>query len=131
MDSKSFYSTGRRKTAIARVWITLGSGKINVNKKSISDYFQIYSDYITTAKEPFAVVNKENAFDVMATVKGSGHAAQSEAIRHGISKALLIFDPTLRQSLKRKGLLTRDPRAKERKKPGKKGARASFQWSKR
>ncbi len=131
MEDKRFYSTGRRKTASARVWISLGSGKISVNKKSAGDYFQGYSDYISTVKEPFVAVDKENSFDIMATVKGSGQAAQSEAIRHGVSKALLVFDPALRQSLKRKGLLTRDPRAKERKKPGKKGARASFQWSKR
>ena len=109
----------------------MAAEKLVLIKKNISDYFQGYPNYISTVKEPFVVINKENAFDIMATVKGSGQAAQSEAIRHGISKALLIFDPTLRQSLKRKGLLTRDPRAKERKKPGKKGARASFQWSKR
>jgi len=131
MEDKRFYGTGRRKTASARVWISLGKGKTEINKKSIEDYFEGYSDYIKTVKEPFSAVNAEAKFDIKATVKGSGKAAQAEALRHGISKALLLFDQTYRQALKRRGFLTRDPRAKERKKYGKKGARASFQWSKR
>ncbi|GMT43528.1 MAG: 30S ribosomal protein S9 [bacterium] len=131
MESKRLYSTGRRKTATARVWISVGDGKINVNNKSVDDYFQGYSDYIKIIEEPFLTVNSEAKFDVKATVKGSGKSAQAEAVRHGISKALLLFDQTYRQSLKKRGFLTRDPRAKERKKYGHKGARASFQWSKR
>ncbi|MEJ2137695.1 MAG: 30S ribosomal protein S9 [Desulfofustis sp.] len=125
-----FYATGKRKKAVARVWITPGSGKVQVNKMSAEDYF---GGTFQTHKlvKPFEVTDTTEQFDVMATLTGGGKSAQVDALTHGISRALLEADAELRIPLKRSGLLTRDPRNKERKKYGQKGARAKFQFSKR
>jgi|SRR5210317_1105756 small subunit ribosomal protein S9 len=125
-----FYATGKRKKAVARVWISPGSGKVQVNKMSAEDYF---GGTFQTHKlvKPFEVTETKEQFDVMATLTGGGKSAQVDALAHGISKALLEADAELRIPLKRSGLLTRDPRNKERKKYGQKGARAKFQFSKR
>lgn len=128
--AETTYSTGKRKSAIARVWITPGSGKINVNKMSLEDYFGNIFFEPKVAK-PFAVTETVDGFDIMATVKGGGKSAQVDALVHGISKALQIQNPELRDALKKAGLLTRDSRIKERKKYGLRGARARFQFSKR
>ncbi len=130
MAQEKTYATGKRKTAIARVWITPGSGKINVNKQSLEDYFgNIFFE--PKIERPFSVTETTDKFDVMATVKGGGKSAQVDALVHGISKALQVLNPELRDSLKKAGLLTRDSRSKERKKYGQRGARARFQFSKR
>jgi len=125
-----FYATGKRKKAVARVWITPGSGKVQVNKMSAEDYFggtfQTYK-----LDKPFEVTETTEQYDVMATLTGGGKSAQVDALTHGISRALLEVNAELRIPLKRSGLLTRDPRNKERKKYGQKGARAKFQFSKR
>ncbi len=124
------YATGKRKTAIARVWITPGSGKININKQSLEDYFgNIFFE--PKISKPFAVTETADKYDVKATVTGGGKSAQVDALVHGISKALQEMNPEMRDSLKKAGLLTRDSRAKERKKYGLRGARARFQFSKR
>ena len=130
MAQEPLYATGKRKTAIARVWITPGSGKIAVNKQPLEEYFGVIYFEPKVAK-PFAVTETVNKYDVMATVKGGGKSAQVDALVHGISKALQELDSELRQPLKKAGLLTRDPRCKERKKYGQRGARARFQFSKR
>ena len=130
MSQESFYATGKRKTAVARVWIKPGTGKISVNTQTPDDYFgNIFFE--PKLARPFAVTETASKFDVLATVKGGGKSAQIDAVVHGISKALQEMDTELRQPLKRAGLLTRDPRAKERKKYGQRGARARFQFSKR
>ena len=128
--SDRFYATGKRKKAVARVWITPGSGKVQVNKMSAEDYF---GGTFQTHKlvKPFEVTETTEQYDVMATLTGGGKSAQVDALTHGISRALLEVDAELRIPLKRSGLLTRDPRNKERKKYGQKGARAKFQFSKR
>lgn len=131
MAETRFYATGKRKTAIARVWLKPGTGEVVVNKKSLSEYFGNIEITKQKIDGPFILTDTLEKFDVMATLKGGGKTAQSEALRHGISKALLAVDPENRLSLKKAGLLTRDSRVKERKKYGKKGARASFQFSKR
>lgn len=130
MAQEPLYATGKRKTAVARVWITPGSGKIAVNKQPLDEYFGVIYFEPKVAK-PFAVTETVNKYDVMATVKGGGKSAQVDALVHGISKALQELDSELRQPLKKAGLLTRDPRCKERKKYGQRGARARFQFSKR
>ena len=130
MAQEQTYATGKRKTAIARVWITPGSGKMNVNRKSLEDYFgNIFFE--PKIGKPFAVTETVDKYDVKATVKGGGKSAQVDALVHGISRALQERDPEMRESLKKAGLLTRDSRAKERKKYGQRGARARFQFSKR
>jgi small subunit ribosomal protein S9 len=128
---KRFYATGKRKTAIARVWLKSGSGTVSVNKLGAEDYFGNIGDTKQKVDSPFVVTDTLEKFDVIATLKGGGKSAQVDALRHGISKALLEVDPEYRISLKKAGFLTRDSRIKERKKYGKKGARASFQFSKR
>ncbi|RJX33106.1 MAG: 30S ribosomal protein S9 [Desulfurivibrio sp.] len=130
MSDLRYYATGKRKNAIARVWIQPGSGNINVNKLAFTDYFGGAIDQ-KIATRPFVLTDNTDKFDVYATLKGGGKAAQAEALRHGIAKALLDVDLVNRQPLKKAGLLTRDARVKERKKYGKKAARASFQFSKR
>lgn len=130
MSEQRYYATGKRKTAIARVWLKAGNGDINVNKHSFADYFGGAINQRITIK-PFVLTDTLEKFDVFATVKGGGKSAQSEALRHGIAKALLEVDGENRSVLKKAGMLTRDSRVKERKKYGKKGARASFQFSKR
>ncbi|WP_028318142.1 30S ribosomal protein S9 [Desulfobulbus elongatus] len=130
MAPEQTYATGRRKTAIARVWITPGSGKVAINKMEMREYFGNIFFEPKVAK-PFAVTETVDRYDVLATVKGGGKAAQVDALVHGIARALQELDPEMRLPLKRAGLLTRDQRAKERKKYGQRGARARFQFSKR
>lgn len=125
-----FYATGRRKTASARVWLTLGTGQIKVNKKSLSEYFMRPSSEMQV-KQPLILTENAEKVDIIATVKGSGLNSQAGAVRHGITRALLKLNPELRRILKRKGMITRDPREKERKKYGQPGARKRFQFSKR
>ncbi len=124
------YATGKRKTAVARVWIKPGNGKITVNGKDQADYFgrPVLQMII---KQPLIAAERDNQFDVVCTVKGSGPSGQAGAVRHGISKALTCFEPELRGVLKKGGFLTRDSRAVERKKYGRAKARKSFQFSKR
>ena len=124
------YSTGKRKDAVARVWIKKGSGKITVNKKPVEKYFARPTLQMII-QQAFSVTSAENQFDVMATVKGGGLSGQAGAVRHGLSRALTIFDEELRSVLKAAGFLTRDSRVVERKKYGKPKARRSFQFSKR
>ena len=130
MAPEQTYATGRRKTAIARVWITPGNGKLAVNKMDLGEYFGNIFFEPKVAK-PFAVTETTDKFDVQATVKGGGKSAQVDALVHGIARGLQELDPEMRLPLKRAGLLTRDQRAKERKKYGQRGARARFQFSKR
>ena len=124
------YATGKRKDAIARVWIRPGSGKVTVNGKEINAYFA-RPVLQMILKQPFTVSGVEGQFDVMATVVGGGLSGQAGAVKHGISKALQLYDPALRPALKAAGFLTRDSRVVERKKYGKRKARRSFQFSKR
>ena len=124
------YATGKRKDAIARVWVKQGNGKIVVNKKTLDKYFARPTLQMII-QQAMSVANVENQFDVMATVKGGGLSGQAGAVRHGISKALTLFDPQMRGALKEAGFLTRDSRVVERKKYGKPKARRSFQFSKR
>jgi small subunit ribosomal protein S9 len=130
MAQDRFYATGKRKTAIARVWLTPGSGKVTVNKMTAEDYFGGIFKTHKIAK-PFKITETADQFDIIATLIGGGKSAQADALTHGISKALLAVDGENRLPLKKSGLLTRDPRCKERKKYGQKGARAKFQFSKR
>ncbi len=124
------YATGKRKDAVARVWIKPGKGNITINEKSIDQYFgrPVLKMIIN---QPFEVANRVNEFDVVCTVKGGGLSGQAGAIKHGISKALNEFEPELRAVLKKAGFLTRDDRTVERKKYGKAKARRSYQFSKR
>ena len=124
------YATGKRKDAVARVWVKPGSGKVIVNGKDISVYFA-RPVLQMILKQPFTVANVEGQFDVMATVTGGGLSGQAGAVKHGISKALQLYEPSLRAALKAAGFLTRDSRVVERKKYGKPKARRSFQFSKR
>ncbi len=127
---EQWYATGKRKTAIARVFLRPGNGEISVNGKKPKEHFLTDPN---TAKvlAPFTLTKNENKFDVLITVKGGGISAQAEAARHGISRALVNFDAETRPALKKEGFLRRDARMKERKKYGQKGARANFQFSKR
>lgn len=125
-----YYATGKRKTSIARVWILPGEGKITVNKKPVDEYF-LRETSLMIIKQPFELTGTWGRFDVRATVVGGGLSGQAGAVRHGITKALLEVDPGYRGELKKAGLITRDSRVKERKKYGQKGARKSFQFSKR
>jgi small subunit ribosomal protein S9 len=124
------YATGKKKTSIARVWLAPGKGEMQVNQKSLDEYFGGLL-VRKNIEQPLVLTKNLEKFDIFATLKGGGKVAQAGALRHGISKALLEVDPELRAALKKAGLLTRDSRVKERKKYGKKGARASFQFSKR
>ena len=127
-DSK--YATGRRKKSIAKVWLKKGSGKIHVNGKIMADYFK--KQNLQMAKfRPFTIVKRENEFDVKCSVKGGGLTGQAGAIVHGLSRAIVEFEPELKQTLKKAKLTTRDSRAVERKKYGHRKARRSFQFSKR
>ena len=124
------YATGRRKKSIARVWLRKGSGIININGKKLMDYFKNQNLRIAVCR-PFAVVKRENEFDVRCSVKGGGLSGQAWAIIHGIARALVEFEPGLKLILKKEKLTTRDSRAVERKKYGHRKARRSFQFSKR
>lgn len=131
MADNRYYATGKRKTSVARCWLVPGgSGNILVNKSNVDQYFCRETD-IMQLRQPLVLTDTNSQFDVMATVVGGGTSGQAGALRHGIARALLEFNPELRSVLKRAGFLTRDPRKKERKKYGQKGARASFQFSKR
>ncbi|MEM7668484.1 MAG: 30S ribosomal protein S9 [Pseudomonadota bacterium] len=124
------YATGKRKDAVARVWVKPGSGKVSVNGKEMAAYFARPVLQMVIA-QPFDVANVAGQFDVVCTVKGGGLSGQAGAVKHGISKALSLYDPQVRPSLKAAGFLTRDSRVVERKKYGKRKARRSFQFSKR
>jgi len=131
-ESKStyYYGTGRRKHSVARVRVYEGSGKITINGRDIDDYFGLETLKLIV-RQPFAITNTADKFDIVCTVAGGGVTGQAGAIRHGLSRALLQFDPELRSALKKEGFLTRDPRMKERKKYGLKKARRAPQFSKR
>jgi small subunit ribosomal protein S9 len=125
-----WYATGKRKTAVARVWLQPGTGNIAVNRRAFETYFPRETSRLVVM-QPFDVTDQVGRFDVFCTLAGGGISAQAEALRHGISKALLEYNASLRDRLKRAGFLTRDARAKERKKYGQPGARKRFQFSKR
>ena len=124
------YATGRRKDAAARVWVKRGTGQMTINGKNVSEYFARPVLQMILA-QPFEATERLGEFDVVATVRGGGLSGQAGAVRHGISRALTLFEPGLRPALKSGGFLTRDPRVVERKKYGKAKARRSFQFSKR
>ncbi len=126
-----FYATGKRKTAIARVWIMPGTGQYRVNDQDFDEYFADTIVARHVVEQPFNVTGTLGKFDIICTVKGGGKSAQAEAIRHGIARALVIYNEELRPSLKKAGFLTRDARVKERKKYGLRGARRGQQYSKR
>ena len=126
-----YYGTGKRKTSVARVHLRPGAGEIKLNDKTVDDYFGGHETLKMIVRQPFAVTETVEKFDVAVTVDGGGVAAQAGAVRHGIARALCEFNLELRKKLKKAGLLTRDARIKERKKYGQKGARRRFQFSKR
>ncbi|MCD7778304.1 MAG: 30S ribosomal protein S9 [Clostridiales bacterium] len=130
MASVRYYGTGRRKSSVARVYLIPGSGNITINKKSIDEYFGLDTLKLIV-RQPLEITGTIGKYDVQAKVEGGGTTGQAGAVRHGIARALLEVDPDLRPSLKRAGLLTRDPRMKERKKYGLKAARRAPQFSKR
>ena len=131
LDSKErAYATGRRKNSIARVWLKRGTGDIKINGKSLDKYFS-RPVLQMIVNQPLSVIQSEDGFEIMATVKGGGLSGQAGAIRHGISKALSLYDLSNRPALKKVGFLTRDPRVVERKKAGLAKARRSYQFSKR
>ncbi len=130
MSEIVYAAVGRRKTSVARVRLIPGTGEITVNKKPVADFFGRETHRIIIIS-PLKLTENDEKFNVMANVNGGGESGQAGAIRHGISRALLKFDPEFRAVLKKQGFLTRDPRMKERKKYGQKGARARFQFSKR
>jgi small subunit ribosomal protein S9 len=125
-----YYATGKRKSAIARTWLTPGTGEISINNRPFEAYFPVET-LRTGLLEPFKLTNTTGSFDVKISVRGGGIAGQAGAARHGITKALILTDPDFRIPLKKAGFVKRDPRVKERKKYGQKGARARFQFSKR
>jgi len=125
-----FYATGKRKTAVARVWLQSGAGRVSINKKPLDQYVDRETAKMVI-NQPLILTGTFGKMDVAVNVHGGGTSGQAGAIRHGITKALLEFNPEFREVLKRAGFLTRDPRAKERKKYGQPGARARFQYSKR
>jgi|TARA_A100001011_G_C14240995_1_gene813241 small subunit ribosomal protein S9 len=127
-DSK--YATGRRKKSIAKIWLKKGTGKIYVNGRLFSEYFSSNNHKMQITR-PFEILNQATDYDVKCNVKGGGHTGQAGAMVHGISKALLLFDPEFKSTLKTENLTTRDSRSVERKKPGRRKARRSFQFSKR
>ena len=126
-----FYSTGKRKTSVARVHLRPGSGEFRLNERGLDEYFGGIEALKQIIKQPFALTETNDKFDVVATIHGGGVSSQAGAIRHGISRALCAYDAELRGKLKKAGFLTRDARIKERKKYGQKGARRRFQFSKR
>lgn len=130
MATTSTYATGKRKTAIARIWLSPGSGTITVNGTGADEYFERETSRMIM-RQSLELIEVLDKYDVKATVRGGGHSAQAEAMRHGISRALIEIDPERRPALKRAGFLTRDARKKERKKYGQPGARKRFQYSKR
>ena len=129
-EENVYYATGKRKTAIACTWMKPGSGVITVNDRELDDYFRVGTAK-TIMLQPLVLTNTRENFDIKVKVIGGGISGQAGAIRHGITRALMMADPDLRQSLKRAGFVRRDSRVKERKKYGQKGARARYQFSKR
>jgi small subunit ribosomal protein S9 len=127
---KAYYATGRRKHAVARTWVKPGSGKIIINGRELENYFPTEAAQIIL-KQPLTLTNTLGTYDVNATVRGGGISGQVGALRHGITRALIAIDPDMRPTLKKAGFVKRDPRVKERKKYGQRGARARFQFSKR
>lgn len=130
MSEQIILTTGRRKEAVARVRVCPGEGKILVNGKDSDIYFTRERDRITI-REPLKLTDNLKKYNILANVKGGGICGQAEALRHGIARALIILDPSLKPTLRQAGFLSRDPRMKERKKYGQKGARKRFQWTKR
>jgi small subunit ribosomal protein S9 len=130
MAEQKFYATGRRKTSVARVWMKPGTGAITINKRTMDEYFGRPTSKMVV-RQPLELTDNIGKFDIDVNVCGGGPSGQAGAIKHGITKALLEVDPELRASLKKAGFITRDSRIKERKKYGRRGARRSFQFSKR
>ncbi|MDR1533306.1 MAG: 30S ribosomal protein S9 [Clostridiales bacterium] len=130
MDVARYYGTGRRKSSVARVYLVPGNGRVTINKRDIDEYFGLETLKLIL-RQPLVLTGMDSRFDVQVNVFGGGFTGQAGAIRHGISRALLDADPDLRPALKKAGFLTRDPRMKERKKYGLKGARRAPQFSKR
>ena len=130
MAESRFYATGKRKTAVARVFLSPGTGKITVNQRPADEYF-VRETTRMVMRQSLELIEVLDQYDVTATVAGGGHSAQADAMRHGIARALIAIDPERRSSLKKAGFLTRDARKKERKKYGQPGARKRFQYSKR
>ncbi len=130
MADQRFYATGRRKSSVARVWIKPGTGEIVINKRSLDEYFGRETSKMIV-RQPFELTDNAGKFDVCVNVCGGGASGQAGAIKHGITRALLVVDAELRGTLKKAGFVTRDSRVKERKKYGRRGARRSFQFSKR
>jgi len=130
VEKNAVYATGRRKEAVARVWLMPGSGKVTINKRDIDSYFGRATSKMIL-RQPLALTEQNGKFDVYANVCGGGLSGQAEAIKLGVTRALMKVNPSFRPSLKAAGYVTRDPRAKERKKYGQRGARARFQFSKR
>ncbi|RPJ71882.1 MAG: 30S ribosomal protein S9 [Desulfobacteraceae bacterium] len=126
----SFYATGKRKSSIARTWLTPGTGAITVNRLPIEEYFPVETTRLELV-QPLKLTNTSGAYDIKATVQGGGVVGQAAAIRHGITRALIAANPDFRVTLKKAGFVKRDPRVKERKKYGQRSARARFQFSKR
>jgi small subunit ribosomal protein S9 len=129
-ETNKTYATGKRKTAVARVWVAPGSGKVTVNAVPADEYFERETSRMIM-RQALELIEVVDQYDVWATVQGGGHSAQAEAMRHGIARALIAIDPERRSAIKRAGFLTRDARKKERKKYGQPGARKRFQYSKR
>ena len=125
-----YLGTGRRKTAVARVYLRPGSGSVTINGRSVDEYFHRQENVIV-AKQPLVITEKETDFDVLVKVSGGGESGQAGAIRHGVARALVKYDEGLTRTLRANGFLTRDPRMVERKKYGQRGARRKFQFSKR
>ena len=130
MEENISYATGRRKTSVARTWMKPGKGDIIINNKPMDDYFRLEKARQITM-QPLLLTNMVGEYDIMVTVKGGGTVGQAGAVRHGITQALFQINPDFRQILKKAGFVKRDPRKKERKKYGQRGARARFQFSKR
>ncbi|MDR2141883.1 MAG: 30S ribosomal protein S9 [Deltaproteobacteria bacterium] len=130
MATNKFYATGKRKSSIARVWMSPGAGQIRINLRPLNDYFSRDTLQIV-AEQPLTLTNTQGQFDFYILASGGGISGQAGAVRHGIAKVLQKYDANLRSTLKKAGLLTRDAREKERKKYGQKGARARYQYSKR
>jgi len=130
MAEQAYHAVGKRKTAVARIWLRPGQGLITVNKKPLEEYFSREADRLLV-KQPLELTDQIGKYDINVNVRGSGHSGQAGAIRHGITRALVDVNPDLRIPLKKASLLTRDPRMKERKKYGQPGARARYQYSKR
>ena len=130
MAEQKFYATGKKKTSVARVWMKPGNGEIVINKRSIDEYFGRATSKMVV-RQPLELTANSSKFDIYVNVCGGGASGQAGAIKHGITRALLEVDPELRDVLKKAGFITRDSRAKERKKYGRRAARRSFQFSKR